>query len=461
MTAAMQIAHRICQSRASVASCTVATIVLSSFLVAGCGNHPLNTINVAPAIGATVLTSKGQQAQFTATGQYGSSNRLQTTKDVTASVTWTSSVPSVATIGATGMAIAVSDGTTVITASMSGDLGMETGTSNVTVTGTGNGTGTGTRTLASIAISPTTQALTGTGQTGQFTAIGTFTGGAPATVDMTSLVAWSSSNVGVATVSASGLATAVGNGTTMITAMARAADGSVITSTATVQVTVTPPVTRVLTSLQIFPSSQTVTTVGETGQFIAIGSYSGGIPLTADLTSQVTWGSSDVTVANINSSGLATAVPTAIAGGASAITAKYIDPEDPTKSVIVGSAALTFNGSSPVNTLPILTVYEVGTGMGTVTSKVTSTVPSSPTSVTCASVTESVPVPTCTGNFPSDATVTLTADPSPGSVFGGWSSNCIPVPGDPLACTISMTNPDPITLKPTTANQTVGVVFNR
>jgi len=315
MIAASQIAPGTPWRRISVVLCVALIVMLP--LLTGCGEHPLNTITVTPGTGLTTLTSKGQQVKFIATAQYGSYNRQQTTKDVTGAVTWASSVPTVATIDATGLATAVGDGTTVITATQAGGLGTEVGTSSVIVSGIG--TGTGARMLTSIAINPATQTLTGTGQTGQFLAIGTFTGGAPATVDMTSLVAWSSSNVGVATISNSGLATAVGNGTTTITARATNASGAIVTATATATVSGagTGSGSRDLSSIAITPGTQALGNLGETGQFIAIGTFSSGTPATVDLTNAVTWSSSDPSVATITPSGLATA----IGNGTTTITA--------------------------------------------------------------------------------------------------------------------------------------------
>ncbi len=55
---------------------------------------------------------------------------------------------------------------------------------------------------------------------------------------------------------------------------------------------------QMLTSLTILPGSQLVTNIGETSQYIAVGSYTGN-PATQDLTNLVTWGSSDVFVAKI------------------------------------------------------------------------------------------------------------------------------------------------------------------
>ncbi len=62
-----------------------------------------------------------------------------------------------------------------------------------------------------------------------------------------------------------------------------------------------PPV-PVLKSVQLFPATSTID-IGQTQQFTAWGTYSDG--LSQDISSQVTWSSSNQTVATISSSGLA------------------------------------------------------------------------------------------------------------------------------------------------------------
>ena len=77
----------------------------------------LVSIEVAPA--DAEITALGQTQQFTATGTYDD----DTTADITALVTWSSTDPSVASIGATGLATAVKEGWAEITASLSGVSG--------------------------------------------------------------------------------------------------------------------------------------------------------------------------------------------------------------------------------------------------------------------------------------------------------------------------------------------------
>ena len=158
------------------------------------------------------------------------------------------------------------------------------------------------RTLTAITVTPGTQTLNSIGAPSQFVASGTFTV-SPLTQDMTSQVQWVSSAPSVATVSSTGIATAVGTGTATITATSGGVTGS---ATLTVDVSGGPP-TRTLTSITVIPSAQTLMTVGEPGQFLAIGNYSAA-PLTQDMTTQVVWASSDTAVAIVNGAGLATAV---------------------------------------------------------------------------------------------------------------------------------------------------------
>jgi hypothetical protein len=75
-----------------------------------------------------------------------------------------------------------------------------------------------------------------------------------------------------------------------------------------------------LASIQVIPNSASLTRIGETVQFKAIGTYQrpGSHPATmSDITSQVVWASSDVSVSTISSSGLAIAT----GGGNTTITA--------------------------------------------------------------------------------------------------------------------------------------------
>jgi hypothetical protein len=298
-----------------------------------------------------------------------------------------------------------------------------------------------TRSLTSIAVTPGAQTLTAIGEPTQFVASGNFSV-APATQDMTSQVQWSSSDVQVATISSTGLATAVGAGATTITANS----GGMI-GTATLTVTAVTPPSRTLTSITVIPSSQPVQVIGETSQFIAIGNFTGS-PTTQDLTSQVTWVSSDVRVATINSSGLATAIGS-VDGGITTITA--IAPPS-TGSAATGTGTLTVS-SNGTNDLPSLTVYKVGQGTGTVQSFDTTTLKAD-NIINCGSGNG------CTGHYVLNSCVFLMPTADPNQKFAGWSVNC-QLPVAPNLCVWPGT-PDPTmcSLKITEQNGTVGAIFN-
>jgi hypothetical protein len=91
------------------------------------GQPVLLSIAVTPTNPSIAI---GGQQQFTATGTYSDGSH----QDLTNSATWTSSVPSVATISSTGLATGVAAGTTTIQAT----TGSIYGTTTLTVTATGN-----------------------------------------------------------------------------------------------------------------------------------------------------------------------------------------------------------------------------------------------------------------------------------------------------------------------------------
>jgi Bacterial Ig-like domain (group 2) len=408
------------------------SIACFTALLSSCSTPSLRTISITPATGAAVLTSQDQTVQFHAVGSYQQGSHPPTTQDITNSVTWSSSAPSVATIDATGLATAVGSGTTTITATGAGAFGAIQGTSSVQVNlSAAPPTG-----LSSISIIPSTQSITVLGQTAKFVAIGNFTGVSPATQDLTTQATWSSSAPGVATISSGasgGIATAIGPGTATITATSQSSDGAAIVGTATISIS--SSAASGLTAISIIPTSQTVTTAGETSQYIAIGTFSGVTPATQDITNSpnLKWVSSDVAVATINSSGLATQA----GSGTTAITAEW---NQTGSSVITGAATFTSTTSGTV-TLPTLSIYKVGNGAATTTSIITTSPAPTPPPLSCGTGTN------CTGYFPLGTTVTITVSPVP-SDFGGWSSNCTPVSGNPGSCTVTLNG-----------NQAVGAIF--
>lgn len=235
----------------------------------------LVAIDISPDDAA--IDADGTQ-QYMATGTYEDSS----TADITGSVVWSSSTPDVATIDSRGMAISVGSGSTDITAAL------DAITSNIAVLNVGDS-------LRSIDITPHNAAIDADGSQ-QYTATGTYASGN--TADLTSSVSWNSSNPNAAVLDDSGMASAVNNGVTMITA---SIDG-VTSNTATL--TVDDPLVTIAISTETGTIDLSVNPV--TAQFSAIGTYASGE--TAVITANVTWNSDNTGIAAINEGGLATGV---------------------------------------------------------------------------------------------------------------------------------------------------------
>jgi 6-phosphogluconolactonase len=166
--------------------------------------------------------------------------------------------------------------------------------------GGGGGTPPPAVTLSSITVAAkgTGGATVVAGLTLQFTATGVYSDGTQK--DLSTTVTWTSSDTSKAIISPAGLVTGVAAGPSTITATSTSVTaGSVAGQDA---LTVAPPN---LLSVVISPNNPSVA-VHRVVQFSAIGSYTDGT--TKDLTTNVTWVSSDTTIASISSSGgLATA----------------------------------------------------------------------------------------------------------------------------------------------------------
>jgi hypothetical protein len=258
-------------------------------------NAQLLSIQVTPAL---PHIAAGLTQQFTATGLY-TDNSQQT---LTTQVVWSSSNTNVATIsnagGSQGLATTEIVGQTTVTAT-SGAISGNT-TLNVT-----------TATLVSIQVTPANPGIPN-GLTEQFTATGHYTDASQQ--NLTTMVTWTSSNTNIASISnaagSQGLASSTAVGQTMITATSGTVSG---TTTLTVG-------TKVLTLITVTPANPTVSD-GLTQQFTATGTYSDSTQ--QNLTSQVTWMSSNTNVMSISNAAGSQGLATALAIGQTTISATF------------------------------------------------------------------------------------------------------------------------------------------
>ncbi len=246
----------------------------------------------------------------------GSTQAFATTKDaggnilIGRTVTWSSSDPTIATVSSTGAVGAVAAGTITVTATSEGVTGVAT----LTVTRVPVATVSVALGSSSIAVGATTQA----------TATARDAGG---NVLTGRVVTWSSSNVGVARVSTSGVVTATGAGSATITANSEGQTGAA-------SVTVTQvPVATVGVSL-----GATSIVVGNTTQASAVTRDASGNLLTGRV---VAWSTSNASIASVSTGG----VVTGVAAGTATITA--------TSEGKTGSSTVTVTAVPPA---PVATV---------------------------------------------------------------------------------------------------------
>ncbi|HET7456371.1 MAG TPA: Ig-like domain-containing protein [Gemmatimonadaceae bacterium] len=268
---------------------------------------PVARVDVTPSTATVVV---GQTVQLTATPRDASGNALGGR-----TVTWTTSDPLVALVSSAGLVTGLNAGSVTITATVDG----KQATAIVTVQPVPVG---------SVTVTPTSAALA-VGGTATFEATVKDPSGNTLT-DRT--VTWSSSDVNVATVSSSGVVTAVGPGTATITASTGGKSGQAT-------VTVSQPT---VASVDVAPEAATLTT-GQTQQLVATPRDASGNALTGRA---VVWTTSNAGVATVSGAGLVTAV----APGTATITAT-VDGVAGTsiitvQSVVVAVASVTLTPTS-------------------------------------------------------------------------------------------------------------------
>jgi trimeric autotransporter adhesin len=225
------------------------------------------------------------------TGQLNAAERpsATTTLDVTTTATWDSSNPGVATVSTAGLVRAIATGVTIIKASDA----VATGTLVVSVVNS---------TVKSLLI--VGPATIPTGQTSQLTASVSTTGSRQVVTDG---VVWQSSNSAIASVSDTGMLTAVSKGTATITASYQGVVGTLTVTVSDVTVT----------SISFYGT--TIVTRGLTTQLTATATLADGSERI--VTNVAVWQSLNSDIATVSSSGLVTTLSTA---GTATMTAMYL-----------------------------------------------------------------------------------------------------------------------------------------
>jgi uncharacterized protein YjdB len=260
---------------------------------------PVATITVTLA---SPILMMGQGTQATATLRDGTGNVL-----TGRTITWASSNTGAATVSTAGYVTAVAPGQVSITATSEGISASASLTVNAPP-------------VATVTVTPHNPSITA-GLTLQLVAV---TKDASGTTLSGRTITWSSSNSGVATVSASGLVTALAAGTATITATSEGISG-------TTDVTVTAPAPVPVATVTVTPASASLI-LGATLQLAAVTKDAGGNTLSGR---SISWSSSNTSVANVSSAGLVTAV----AAGSATVTA--------TSEGKQGTSSLTITASNP------------------------------------------------------------------------------------------------------------------
>ena len=196
---------------------------------------------------------------------------------------WESSEPTVATVSSSGLVTSVGNGSTTISAR----LGDATGDAVISVN----------QSIVSISVTPTGETFSSIGDTSRLAAVAL--DGQGALIDDVMLT-WNSSSASVATVSETGLVTAVSDGTALVTASAAGVEGSADVS-----------VTQLAASFDLSPSS-TFLIPGDTVRLVVSNAVdANGNPV---LNAQFEYTASDPTVLSVDASGLVTVAPDAQPG---------------------------------------------------------------------------------------------------------------------------------------------------
>jgi uncharacterized protein YjdB len=287
--------------RANGISVGTATITATANNTEGTTMSGTTSLNVTDATLSRIIVSPLVQTiapltrlQFAATGVFGDS----TTQDFTSDANWASSDTTTATVSNAAVTKGLATGVATGLATISAAFGSQTGNSALSVGGS----------LTSIALTPSTSGVA-IGSTLPLMAVGTFSDGTTRPINLSATWSVTPSDNSIATVDSVGVVTGVATGTATVQAQVGA-----VSMTAVLNV-------QDITSLAIQPPVTPTLAQGTQTQFVATATLADAT--TQDITSSVTWTSSDPTIATVSDAPGSAGLATAIAPGAVSIGASF------------------------------------------------------------------------------------------------------------------------------------------
>jgi uncharacterized protein YjdB len=285
------------------------TITATSGSVSGTASATVNAANLSSLsiIPGDISIPQSTSQPFSAIGTFTDGS----THDLTTQSSWSSSNPAVAKVSASGLARALTPGSTTITAA----LGSVNASITLTVTNA---------TIVSISVTPAGRTIP-PGTKLSFIATGTFSDSSTQVV--TREATWVSDNPAVATIGSQGSVTAVSPGTANISATFNGVTGSAVLTVSS----------ATLVSISVTPDTAFLAPASTLG-YTATGTFSDGS--TQGISNAVSWTSSDPAVASVSNFGLVTGQ----SPGTATITAQL--------GSVTGSADLVVE-SSPLTSVQV------------------------------------------------------------------------------------------------------------